>query len=239
MYRSDLVGSLSLDVPPQFAVSVSILKQMQEHATSPVLSRTISALQHCSLTLADICPLLGSLSGLTELAAKKPPSHWYDDTSLTQTLSLAAYDMLNLPRHEIPEDHNNPSAAGLAMPEAIRQASLLFLTAPVNYLAGNRGLNTNHRHRLPKLLRSNALDWSGLEELELWVLIIGALIEMDEERVWIIGRINRIMQMSGLDWQGVLHVLWQIAWTDSVSSVEMDRLGAELDQMHSIPIYVI
>jgi len=147
--------------------------------------------------------------------------------------------MLTLPRHEIPEDHSNPSTAGLATREAIWQASLLFLTAPVNYLAGSRGVNTNHRRRLPKLLRSHALDWSGLEELELWVLVIGALIEIDEESVWIFGRINRIMQMSGLDWQGILLVLWQIAWTEGVSSGEVDRLGAEVDQMHYIPFYVI
>ncbi len=71
------------------------------------------------------------------------------------------------------------------------------------------------------------------------MLVIGALIERHEERAWIIGRINRIMQMSGLDWQGVLRVLWQIAWTDGVLSVEVDRLGAELDQMHSFPSNVI
>ena len=234
-----MVGSLSLDVLPYLAVSVSTLRLEQEHATSPVLSRSVSTLQHHSTLLVDICPLLVSLSGVTELAATKPPSDWYDHTSLTQTLSHVAHDMLTLPRHEIPEDHNNPSTAGLAMREAIRQASLLFLTAPVNYLAGNRGFSTNHRRRLPNLLRSHALDWSGLEELELWVLVIGALIEIDEERAWIIDRINRIMQMSGLDWQGVLHVLRQIAWTDGVSSDEVDRLGAELEQMYSIPSYVM
>ncbi len=210
-----------------------------QHAPSPVLSKIISTLQRHSPDLADICPLLVSLSGLTELAAKNPPSHWYDHTNLTQTLNLAAHDMLTLPRHEIPEDHKNPVTARLATREAIRQASLLFLTAPVNYLAGNSGFNTNHRRRLPKLLGSHALDWSGLEEIELWVLVIGALTEIDEERAWIIGRIDHIMQMSGLNWQGVLHVLWQIAWTDGVSCYEVDRLGAELDQMRSSSFYVI
>ena len=239
MYRSDLVGFLSLDILPRFAASVSILKQVQEHAASPILSRIISTLQHRSPGLAAICPLLVSLSCLSEVAARKPPSLWYVDTSLTEALSLAAYDVLTLPRHEIPEDHNNPSRTTLVLREAIRQASVLFLTVPVNYLAGNRGISTNHRRRLSKLLRSTVLDWSGLEELELWVLVIGALIERDEERAWIIGRINRIMQMSGLDWQGVLNLLWQIAWNDAVPSIEVDRLETELDQMHSIPFYVI
>jgi hypothetical protein len=147
--------------------------------------------------------------------------------------------MLTLPRHEIPEDLNDPSAARLIMREAIRLASLLFLTLPVNYLAGNKDVNKNHRGRLLKLLRSHVLDFSGLEELELWVLVIDALIEIDEDRAWIICRITRIMQMSGLDWQGVLQVSWQIAWTDGVSSDEVDRLGAELDQMHSAPFYLL
>ena len=233
------MGSLSLDLPPWFAVSLSIVRQVQDHAASPILARTISTLQDRSPSLSDICPLLESLSGLTELAAGKPPSHWNDDTNLTQTLGLVVYDMLALPRHEIPDDLKDPSTAGLIMREAIRLASLLFLATPVNYLAGNRDGNKNNRSRLPKLLRSHALDLSGLEELELWVLVIDALIEVDEDRAWIICRITRIMQMSGLDWQGVLHVLWQIAWTDGVSSDDVDRLGAELDQMRSTLFYVL
>ena len=227
------MGSLCLDLPPQFVAFAGIVPPLQDYAASSSLSRTICTLQDRSPKISDICPLLESLSGFTQLAAGKLPCHWDGDTTLTQTLSFVLCDMLTLPRYEIPGDITDPSAAGLILREAIRLASLLFLTGPVICLAGSTEINTNHRGRLPKLLRSQALDLSGLDELELWMLVIGALIEIDGERAWIIRRITRIMQRNGLDWQGVLHVVGQIAWIGGDSSDEVDRMGTDVYQMRS------
>ncbi|KAL6407272.1 hypothetical protein AUP68_10101 [Ilyonectria robusta] len=137
--------------------------------------------------------------------------------------------MLNLPRREIPADQNNPMTPGLAMRETIRLASLLFLTAPVNYLAANMDLYSDHGDGFQKLLASRALDWSGLEDLELWVLVICMLTVNNEDQMGIVSRIHAIMSMNGLDWQGVLQKLRQIAWMDSVFSNEVKGLKTRLD----------
>lgn len=224
-----MVGSMSLDIPPRFPLHGCIMSPLHEYPVSPVLAGTLSALQDRCPTLWDICPLLESLSGLTQLASKSSPCNWYKDTNLTQNFGLLVHSMLNLQRHEIPADQNNPMAAGLTMRETIRLASLLFLTAPVNYLAANRDLHSYHGDRLQSLLTSKALDWSGLEDLELWVLVISILTVKNEGHMGTVSRINAIMNMNGLDWKGVLQKLRQIAWMDSVFSNEVKILKTRLN----------
>lgn len=224
-----MVGSMALDTPPRFPLHVCIASTLHEYPVSPVLARTLFTLQNRCPTLWDICPLLESLSGLAQLASKSLPFSWYKNTALTQNFGLLVHSMLNLPRREIPSDRNNPMTPGLTMRETIRLASLLFLTAPVNYLAVNRDLYSDHGDGFQKLLASKALDWSGLEDLELWVLVICMLTLNNEDQMGIVPRIHAIMSMNALDWQGVLQKLRQIAWMDSVFYNEVKRLETRLE----------
>lgn len=217
------------DLPPRFAVYSGILKPVQEHGVSPVLGQTLCVLRHRSPALWDIWPVLKTISDLTKQASTKPTSNWYQDTDLTQTFGIAVHDLLILPRHEIPDNQNDLFVAGLALRETIRLASLVFLTGAVNHLAGTRDMRTEHGGRLRKLLRFHTLDWSGLQELELWVLVIYALTEAPEDKAWVVSRIGSIMQMNGLSWQGVLDMLSEIAWVDSVLCNEVDMLRGEIN----------
>ncbi|KAH7131038.1 hypothetical protein EDB81DRAFT_859671 [Dactylonectria macrodidyma] len=227
--RSDVIGSLALDTMPSFPLHEAIMDQVEGHPMSSVLSISISALMRDFATLWDICPLLESLSSLTALASKKQPTYWYKDTQLTHSFTRFVHAMLTVPRYTIP-DAEDPLAPGLAMREILRLGSLVFITSPVNHLASNRDFKTPHGGRLRQLLNSSTLDWSGLEHLELWVLVVSVVAdgEDDESKSDIVSRIQSIKRTQGLNWHGVLEVLRAIAWIDSVFSEEVDMLEDRL-----------
>ncbi|EMR68546.1 hypothetical protein UCREL1_4456 [Eutypa lata UCREL1] len=188
--RTELVGSLVLDSPPRFPILVTPGRRVLSSELSLTMARTLIILQHRSPHLSDICPVLKSLADLAQLYSGRGPNHWAEDSSLSEVLSIVVSTALNTKRLGIPDDPSDASSAGLAMREILRLASLLLLSAPVDLFASNGDIAYNLRGRLPLLLRSHTLDWTGLEELELWVLVVDALTEVGEERTWAISQGN-------------------------------------------------
>lgn len=195
------------------------------------MARTLIILQHRSPHLSDICPVLKSLADLAQLYTGRGPNHWAEDSSLSEVLSIVVSTALNTKRLGIPDDPSDSSSAGLAMREILRLASLLLLSAPVDLFASNGDIAYNLRGRLPLLLRSYTLDWTGLEELELWVLVVDALTEVGEERTWAVSQVRRVIEMRRLLWEHVLHEIRQVAWIDGVLTAELDRLRGEIVDM--------
>lgn len=202
---------------------------MPIYTASPAVARTLSILQNRFDELSDVCEILESISGMTRRFSGRQLGYWEGDTS--EALSLVVSNALALPRLAIPEDPTEDSAAGLVMREVLRLASLLFLATPVDLYASNAGIEWNLRGRLPNLFRSGALDWSGLEELEFWILVVDALAEVGEERAWAVSQMHRIMQSRGLRGEDVFYVLKQFAWFDGILVDELGRLRAEVDDM--------
>lgn len=233
-----MVGALTLDSPPLFGFLGNYVNRARKPEVSQVLSQSLGILRAVSPSLEDVCSILESMSLVTKLAAGKPPGRLIGDNEVGHTLGAVAHNLCNLPRHTI-EGQNARMIVGLSMREALRLASLLFLTAPINHISGRISGHLNHRGRLPKLLRSHSLDWSGLEELELWVLVIGALAELGADREWMVAHIRDIMHVKGLDWKGVSRALSQIAWTDCVSSEDIESLREELEQVHHNTFHVL
>ncbi|XXH01014.1 hypothetical protein Hte_007365 [Hypoxylon texense] len=229
MTWTELIGSLSLDSPPQFPVPVMPRGRLPAYTASPAITRTLSVLQNRFDHLSDACQILESISGMTQMFSGRQLGHWEGDTS--EALSLVVSNALMLPRLAIPQDPTDDSADGLAMREIIRLASLLFLATPVDLYAANAGVEQNLRGRLPNLIRSWALDWNGLEELAFWILVVDALAEVGEERAWAVSQIHHIMQTRGLRCEDIQHELRQFAWFDGILIDELGRLQAEINDM--------
>ncbi|KAI1773841.1 hypothetical protein F4818DRAFT_443146 [Hypoxylon cercidicola] len=232
MTWTELVGSLSLDSPPQFPSPVIPTGRMPVYTASPAMARTLSTLQRRFTQLSDICEVLQSLSGMTQMFSGQQLGYWEGDTS--EALSLVVSNALTVPRLALPQDPTDDSAAGLVMREAIRLASLLFLATPVDLYAANAGIAQNLRGRLPKLLRSWVLDWRDLEELEFWILVVDALVEVGEERTWAVSQVHRIMQKRGLNCEDILFELRQFAWFDGILVDELDGLRAEVNMLRDV-----
>ncbi|KAK7757172.1 hypothetical protein SLS62_000721 [Diatrype stigma] len=138
------------------------------------------------------------------------------------------------------------AAVNLTIREVLRLTSLLLLVGPVDSFACNGDLAYNLRGRVPMLLRDlEALqrerpgagwDWAvaGLEELELWVLVVGALAEVDgaEEKAWAVSRLRRVVRARRLGWDQVLDALRQIAWfEEGVLAEGMEELRMEVEDV--------
>lgn len=214
-----------LDSPSFFE---ALEEPLPQRRASRDLDIVTSTLQKRLPDHLNLCTLLESMSEFATAAREK--SQWTNDTISKQKLQFVVSTMLKLPGHDILGIRDD----GVALYEVLRLASLLFLSGPSTRLAGNKSGNTivsYHRGRLPMLLRSHKLDWTGLEDLELWVLVIDALAETGQDQEWVLGQINRTMLVRKLSWDDVLRIVARIAWSDGLWARTLDQLRAELEQI--------
>jgi hypothetical protein len=216
---------MMLDSPSFFEALEEPLPQKR---ASRDLGVVTSTLQKRLPNHLNLCTLLESMSEFATAAREK--SQWTNDTISKQKLQYVVSTMLKLPRHDISDICDD----GVALYEVLRLASLLFLSGPSTRLAGNKSGNTivsYHQGRLPMLLRSHKLDWTGLEDLELWVLVIDALAETGQDQEWVLGQINCTMLARRLIWDDVIGTVARIAWSDGLWARTLDQLRAELEQI--------
>ncbi|KAM5353566.1 hypothetical protein ACJ41O_000216 [Fusarium nematophilum] len=200
---TDVVGCLSLDRPPRFVVSLDGFGPTRVPEISPVLGRTLKALEDLSPQLSEICSVLESLTGVAK-ASEEGLTELY-----CMTLARCAYILLSASRS------SSADLAGLSTPLAVAACT-----------PRSTGL-VPHGSRLSETLRSQECRWFGLEELQLWVLVVAAVAE-GEDTQWVAIRISHLMQALKLDWHGVKVVLSQIAWVGGVFDQQMAKLGATL-----------
>ncbi|KAM0431310.1 hypothetical protein ACHAPT_005284 [Fusarium lateritium] len=221
---TNLTGSMMADTFPYFEPPKV---QLQRQDISPTLSTVTGTLQKRLPGHSNLCTVLESMSDFTTTARGK--SQWTTDPIMNQELQSVVFMMLSLPRHDALDAQDD----GDALHEAIRLALLLFISGPSVTLAGNKDGNriiSYHHGRLPMLLRSHHLDWAGLEDLELWVLVIAALVEIGDDQEWVLGQINHKMLVRDLNWDSILGVLAQISWIDGLWTRTLDQLRDELEE---------
>lgn len=190
--------------------------------------------------LADV---IRSISSISELAgglamfaqsSRAAISH-QDSLRRVDMLFCLAHDMLSLPRHVALPDHDSILDSQLAMREAIRLAALVVVSLIITDCVEdqvNRDLFTadNFRGRIKASLHtSQNLEWIGLKELKLWVLVIGAVIETGNERAWFVTKIKQAMRECGLEgWDQVILILKQVAWFDHLAASQMMLLAMDV-----------
>lgn len=217
---------MMLDSPSFFEPTEGALQGLD---VSHHLGTVASTLRKRLSNHPDICTLLESMSEFATAASEKSP--WTNDPISKHKLQLIVSTMLKLPRYDILNIQND----GVALYEVLRLASLFFLSGPSMNLAGNKDGNmiiSYHRGRLPTLLRLYKLDWTGLEDLELWVLVIDGLVETGQDQEWVLGQISRTIHMRKLGWDDVLGAVARIAWADGRWTRTVDQLRADLEQRH-------
>ncbi|KAF4968105.1 hypothetical protein FSARC_4466 [Fusarium sarcochroum] len=226
----DLLGSMILDQTPyltQYQADHSIALYVQSNASYELLD----AVQKSH---GDIEVLLELLLKLSNLATGKSELDLSQDSALLEALQAAVYRTLTLPRYNSPTIQQHFLAPCLIMYEILRLAVLVYLSGPVTFLAGNRVFNvvTPHlRGRLSRMYREQRLDWTGLEHVELFILVVGALTEVGEDRRILIANLHRIMIAQGLRWSNLIDKLRSMAWVDIVWSADLDKLRVDLALM--------
>ncbi|EXM04499.1 hypothetical protein FOIG_04714 [Fusarium odoratissimum NRRL 54006] len=222
-HMMDLTGSMILDQAPHLTLY---------EAGSAIVQYTQPNLEDGAIqSHRDTEVLLELLLKLSNLAAGKSELDLSEDSALLEELQVGVYKTLTLPRYNSPNIHQNSLAPCLLTYEIFRLAVLVYLSGPVTFLAGNRTFNvvTPHlRGRLSRMYREHRLDWTGLEHVELFTLVIGALTEVGQDRQRLMVQLQRTMRVQGLIWNGLVDKLRSMAWVDIVWSAGLDRLHVDL-----------
>ncbi|KAH7202379.1 hypothetical protein DER44DRAFT_887377 [Fusarium oxysporum] len=219
----DLTGSMILDQAPHltlYEAGPAIVQYTQPNLEDGAIQ-----------SHRDTEVLLELLLKLSNLAAGKSELDLSEDSALLEELQVGVYKTLTLPRYNSPNIHQNSLAPCLLTYEIFRLAVLVYLSGPVTFLAGNRTFNvvTPHlRGRLSRMYREHRLDWTGLEHVELFTLVIGALTEVGQDRQRLMVQLQRTMRVQGLIWNGLVDKLRSMAWVDIVWSAGLDRLHVDL-----------
>ena len=71
------------------------------------------------------------------------------------------------------------------------------------------------------------MDWTGLEGLRLWLLVISALDELGSARTYLTEQIRVVSgEMGIMSWAGIVQKIGEVAWVDARFHV----MGALLEQ---------
>lgn len=181
----------------------------------------------------DISTLLKMLIKLSNLSTGKSELELSEDSALLESLQATVYTALSLPRYESFGLHN-PSTPQLATYEIIRLSILAYLSGPVMFLSGDMVRNmiaSHYKGRISRLYDPERLVWAGLEHVELFVLVTGALIERESDRYWLLGHLRRIMLSQNLRWKHLVTRLNSMAWFAVVWTSGLEELRADLAMM--------
>lgn len=199
-----------------------------------------SACRNSYPLLADVVRSIPSISELADGLAKYAQSSvatisHQDTLSRVEMLLCLVHDLLSLPRYVALPEHDSILGSQMAMREAIRLAALVVVSLIITDCVEdqvNKNLFTagNFRGRIKASLhKSQKLEWIGLKELKLWVLVIGAVIETGDERAWFVTKIRHSMRECGLDdWDQVIRILKQVAWFDHLAARQMMLLAMDV-----------
>lgn len=197
--------------------------------TAPFASETISELQHRSADFVILCTIFEHMSVVVKIASTIPYEKWQSDLEMQSNFLVAAHRLLSMPRFGV-HDVVGSSSGHVALTEALRLALLLFMLGPISKMAGNHEWEWNYSGRIPSLLKAAEVDWSRLEDLELWVVVLGALHERGDDREWLVARISQRMKGLRLDWRGMIQILRRIVWIDEAFAEAMARLEEDWGQ---------
>lgn len=178
----------------------------------------------------DISTLLKLLIKLSNLATGKSELELTEDSALLEALQATVSTALTLPRYGY-LGLRNSSTPQPATSELVRLAILAYLSGPVMFLAGDMVRNviaSHYRGRISRLYDPERLVWAGLEDVELFVLVTGALIEEGSDRYWLLGHLRRIMLLRNLGWNDLVTRLNSMAWFAVVWTSGLEELRADL-----------
>ena len=170
------------------------------------------------------------MSTVGRIALTIPYSIWLAHPVLQSNFLVAAHSLLSMPRVGVHQIVSSPSPGHAALAELLRLALLLFMLGIISKVAGNYEWELNYSGRIPNLLRAAEVDWSGLEDLELWVLVLGALHERGHDREWLIARISQRMENLKLNCRDMVQQFKQIVWIDEAFGETMVRLEEDWTQ---------
>ncbi|KAJ4154743.1 hypothetical protein LMH87_000022 [Akanthomyces muscarius] len=205
LYMTDVAGSLVFNTPPRFS------------------QFTMSAMA------------LSNPSKTTRVDQAPPAESIHATADLSRELFTIAHDLLVLPQLQATNTNTSPlwTSEQASMREAVRQAALAAVACVLTTSSQDDTYCARHRNgKIRKLVCSTSeYAWKGMEELQLWVLAVAALIENDEDRTWLTGQIANSMYQRGLYvWDDLVHLLRRVAWSETLAVQDTARFKSKVEQ---------
>ncbi|EKJ70871.1 hypothetical protein NXS19_012849 [Fusarium pseudograminearum] len=222
----DLIGSMALDQVPYLAFQKNHADRSQK--ICEVVGSSLDVEKRCH---ADVDKILQMLSKLSSLATGKSEFEQSQDEDLLEALQTTIHTVLTLPRYGSLGADEGSRELCLRTYEIVRLAALLYLSGPATFLAGNRRFNLvtpQFRGQLSRLYGEQGLPCSVPEHLKLFVLVAGAIVEVDGERQFFVDHLSHIVSLRKLSWEDVMSELRSMAWFDVVWSTDLDKLQGDL-----------
>jgi hypothetical protein len=109
--------------------------------------------------------------------------------------------------------------------EGFRLAGMLLIRELQATFWG-RALPTMFHDKLRRWLCSADLDWSSSDPMLLWIVVVGLTSDMNTtaHSSWFRRKLETLMIMDGLNFNGMMHQVSQIVWDRDVLRVKMGRL---------------
>ena len=143
-----------------------------------------------------------------------------DYTVYCITRARTSYLLLQVDRLDMKTVLSGVVPRAMVIGEIIRLSAMVFLLRLAGFTSGNVPYHTD---RLLQLLSLDADLWTGAEELQLWALILTAVMMngLVERQEPIACRIQHLRSHLGLSWDDVLDTLHKIAWVHHPFQAEM------------------
>ncbi|KAF4337670.1 hypothetical protein FBEOM_8424 [Fusarium beomiforme] len=155
-----------------------------------------------------------------------------DDVLITVIDEHSSYFLLSVPRLDSSDGPEMYPSGPSLIHEALRLAALRFLVTAAEHIHYTFGAVKHRKPQLSRLLMEYEIPWDGLEELQVWVLVIAAVTEKTHDKVCLTKAITLTMKRLGLDRIGLKELLEQISWVDSFEDefeFDSDMMGLAKD----------
>lgn len=171
-------------------------------------------LTNLSPKLASICEVLESLTCVVRASQESRET-------CSLTIARSAHFLLLIPRCNPLDVVNSPCSVVFIVHETIRLAALKFLVTAAEHTHYTIGAAQYRKPQLSNFIRKHETLWTGLDELQLWILSVAAVTEESCDKTWLTDKMSLLMGKLGLKWSGLGIALRQIAWVDDFDA----RLG--------------
>jgi hypothetical protein len=165
-------------------------------------------LKNLSPKLAITCEVLESLTSVVRASRESRET-------CSLTIARSAHFLLSIPRGKPLDALSSPYSIILIVHETIRLAALRFLVTAAEHTHYTIGAAQYRKPQLSDFIRKHETLWTGLEELQLWILSVAAVTEESCDKAWLTDKMSLLMGKLGLKWSGLGIVLRQIAWVDN------------------------
>ncbi|KAH8179046.1 fungal specific transcription factor domain-containing protein [Sarocladium implicatum] len=237
LFWSDVLGCLIFDTMPRIPLPKAIAASHTQRSATPTFGdQAYHIISHRFPRVLDMLVPLRSLAQLSKVAEmpSTPDSKTAGWCKWIPQFANAAHEVLVLPRLRDfqsltppPEEQDGQEE----LREAIRVTTLSFLLLVARNSAYDDMYDARYlRGRVAALMPAlELIDWSGIEDLRLWILVISALDERGQAREYLVDQIRQLTGMLGLTgWDQILQRVGEVAWVSRGATCMSSRLEQDV-----------